>query len=376
MFPLSFHKELYDYYNESIAHMCDTPEEFRLLQQHFEAIDVKCGSPNAMDVPMIVQTEWHKWAHTRTMNAGYFLGDSYKWEMDKEVNMHNLMSIYPPLSTRPEKETPNGVFPQSWPPVDPEEPEPDKTHAKILAVLVMDDYEHRSTTDYLSPGFPVSEHVVPEQRIRRAPLVLVDEGRVQYQERVLQFPQETINDEHVYMLGAREEARVEHNYHAQNAQRGVVRHPTWTGIDQYGATVHIYLPREMPDSPEPDWDAIANAQPLTGNDLETAVNERLMNILVPTPVTETSVPTANAQVAFSGTARRLPADLDDVSVNPTEVESKSVPSARCILPVSANATSPSSCCDCSHLIKRRSSTPGMGQLANLDPATGAKTACT
>eukprot|EP00971_Amphidinium_carterae_P276159 5480020-Amphidinium_carterae.1 len=84
MFPLSFQKELYDYYNESIAYMCDTPEEYRLLQQHFDAIDAKCGSPNNMDVPMIVQAEWHKWAHTRTMNAGYFLGDSYKWEMDKE----------------------------------------------------------------------------------------------------------------------------------------------------------------------------------------------------------------------------------------------------------------------------------------------------
>eukprot|EP00971_Amphidinium_carterae_P259655 5152201-Amphidinium_carterae.1 len=64
----------------------------------------------------------------------------------------------------------------------------------------MDDYEHRTSTDYLSPSFPVSEHTVPEQRIRRAghwmdlpyeqvdialayAQVLVDEGRVQYQER-------------------------------------------------------------------------------------------------------------------------------------------------------------------------------------------------
>eukprot|EP00971_Amphidinium_carterae_P292443 5805278-Amphidinium_carterae.1 len=37
--------------------------------------------------------------------------------------------------------------------------------------------------------------------------VLVDEERVQYQERILQFPQETINDDFVFMLGTREEAR-------------------------------------------------------------------------------------------------------------------------------------------------------------------------
>eukprot|EP00971_Amphidinium_carterae_P103959 2058852-Amphidinium_carterae.1 len=75
----------------------------------------------------------------------------------------------------------------------------------------MDDYEHRGSTDYLSPSFPISQYAVPEQRIRRAghwmdlsydevdnaldyAQVLADEGRVQYQEKVLQFPQETIND--------------------------------------------------------------------------------------------------------------------------------------------------------------------------------------
>eukprot|EP00971_Amphidinium_carterae_P234582 4654994-Amphidinium_carterae.1 len=69
MFSLSFQKELFDYYDASIAHMCDTPEEYRQLQNHFEAIDNKCGPPDNMDVPLIVQAEWHKWSHTKTMNA-------------------------------------------------------------------------------------------------------------------------------------------------------------------------------------------------------------------------------------------------------------------------------------------------------------------
>eukprot|EP00971_Amphidinium_carterae_P134007 2655328-Amphidinium_carterae.1 len=212
MFPLCFQKELYDYYNESIATMCDAPEEYRTLQQHFDAIDDKCGSPHNMDVPLIVQADWHKWSHSRTMNAGYFLGDSYKWAMDMEDSMLNLMRINPPLSTRPPKQTPNGLFPQNWlVPEHPDELEPVKAHSKVLAALIMDDYEHRSSTDYLSPGFPISQFTVPEQRIRRAghwmdlsynevdialeyAQVLVDEERVQYQGRVLQFPQETVND--------------------------------------------------------------------------------------------------------------------------------------------------------------------------------------
>eukprot|EP00971_Amphidinium_carterae_P180820 3586914-Amphidinium_carterae.1 len=59
-----------------------------------------------------------------------------------------------------------------------------------------------------------------------------------------------------------------------------------------------------------------------------------MNILTPTPVTETPVPTSNAQIVFSGTAHRLEADHSDESVsvdivnenvNPIGVESKAVP---------------------------------------------------
>eukprot|EP00971_Amphidinium_carterae_P091223 1805857-Amphidinium_carterae.2 len=108
----------------------------------------------------------------------------------------------------------------SWPPVDPDEPEPDKTHAKILAALVMDDYEHRSDIDYLSPGFPIFKHVVPEQRIRRADHWLdLPDNQVDI---ALDYAQETIDEEYAYVMGAREEARVDHNYYAENAQRGVV----------------------------------------------------------------------------------------------------------------------------------------------------------
>eukprot|EP00971_Amphidinium_carterae_P091224 1805857-Amphidinium_carterae.3 len=80
----------------------------------------------------------------------------------------------------------------------------------------------------------------------------------------------------------------------------------------------------MPDSPDPDWKAIVNAQPLTGEDLEVAVNERLMNILTPNSAIATPTSTAAAQVAFSGTAHRLPEDPGDVNGKAAEVESKPV----------------------------------------------------
>eukprot|EP00971_Amphidinium_carterae_P096054 1900824-Amphidinium_carterae.1 len=118
------------------------------------------------------------------------------WEQ-VEASSELELRAFPALSRAP----PSGLFPQSWPlPEHPDELEPVKAHPKVLAALIMDDHEHRGSTDYLSPSFPISQHAVPEQRIRRAghwmdlsydevdnaldyAQVLVDEGRVQYQEK-------------------------------------------------------------------------------------------------------------------------------------------------------------------------------------------------
>eukprot|EP00971_Amphidinium_carterae_P001959 39155-Amphidinium_carterae.1 len=40
MFPLSFQKELFDYYNASIAHMCDRPEDHTRLNDFFAMVDI------------------------------------------------------------------------------------------------------------------------------------------------------------------------------------------------------------------------------------------------------------------------------------------------------------------------------------------------
>eukprot|EP00971_Amphidinium_carterae_P093465 1849843-Amphidinium_carterae.1 len=36
MFPLHFQKQLMTYYDESIAYMCDTKDDYRKMQNHFE----------------------------------------------------------------------------------------------------------------------------------------------------------------------------------------------------------------------------------------------------------------------------------------------------------------------------------------------------
>eukprot|EP00971_Amphidinium_carterae_P282587 5610049-Amphidinium_carterae.2 len=45
MFSLRFQKQLMTYYDESIAYMCDTKEDYRKMQNHFEALDVDFGCP-------------------------------------------------------------------------------------------------------------------------------------------------------------------------------------------------------------------------------------------------------------------------------------------------------------------------------------------
>eukprot|EP00971_Amphidinium_carterae_P181904 3609574-Amphidinium_carterae.1 len=86
MFPLHFQKELMTYYEESIAYMFDTPDDYRKMQHHFTGIDAKHGSPDNLDIPSQVQVDWSRWAHERTINAGYQSEDSQKWLMLKDLD--------------------------------------------------------------------------------------------------------------------------------------------------------------------------------------------------------------------------------------------------------------------------------------------------
>eukprot|EP00971_Amphidinium_carterae_P167645 3322112-Amphidinium_carterae.1 len=59
MFPLHFQKELFDYYHASIAHMCDAPDDYSKMKQHFESLDSRHGCPNNFKVPSRVYEDWH-----------------------------------------------------------------------------------------------------------------------------------------------------------------------------------------------------------------------------------------------------------------------------------------------------------------------------
>eukprot|EP00971_Amphidinium_carterae_P120866 2394517-Amphidinium_carterae.1 len=57
LFPLHFQKQLLAYYDESIAYMCDTSEDYSTLQNHFTAIDLKHG--DKPDEPDEMNTDSH-----------------------------------------------------------------------------------------------------------------------------------------------------------------------------------------------------------------------------------------------------------------------------------------------------------------------------
>eukprot|EP00971_Amphidinium_carterae_P311577 6192714-Amphidinium_carterae.1 len=112
MFPLNFQKELMTYYDESIAHMCDSPEDSRKLQHFFTTMDVPYGSPDDLIVPSQVRVDWSRWAHERTVNAGYLAEDSQKWLLEKDLDWKVLEKGNPPPTLRQQFDTPDGLFPQ------------------------------------------------------------------------------------------------------------------------------------------------------------------------------------------------------------------------------------------------------------------------
>eukprot|EP00971_Amphidinium_carterae_P188519 3741997-Amphidinium_carterae.1 len=66
MFPLSFQKELFDYYNESIANMCDNPEDYTRMNDFFAMVDMDHGVPDELQIPSQTKVDWCRWAHERT----------------------------------------------------------------------------------------------------------------------------------------------------------------------------------------------------------------------------------------------------------------------------------------------------------------------
>eukprot|EP00971_Amphidinium_carterae_P151573 3004822-Amphidinium_carterae.1 len=117
-FPLSFQKELFDYYNESIAYMCDKPLDCDRMNEHFAHVDKPYGVPDELQIPSQAKVDWCRWAHERTMNAGYDAEDSHKWLLERDLDWKILQRGTPPSMTRSQFNSPDGLFPQNWPEPD------------------------------------------------------------------------------------------------------------------------------------------------------------------------------------------------------------------------------------------------------------------
>eukprot|EP00971_Amphidinium_carterae_P053124 1046391-Amphidinium_carterae.1 len=112
-FSLSFHKELYDYYNESIAGMCDKPLDFERMTEFFATLDKTHGVPNDRLIPYQVKVDWCRWAHEMTMNAGYDADDSHKWLLEQELDWMTIARGTPSSIPRQQFDLPDGMFPQN-----------------------------------------------------------------------------------------------------------------------------------------------------------------------------------------------------------------------------------------------------------------------
>eukprot|EP00971_Amphidinium_carterae_P155344 3080872-Amphidinium_carterae.1 len=158
------------------------------MQNHFEGIDVRYGCPDTLDVPPQVQVDWSRWAHERTVNAGYLPEDSHKWLLERDLDWKALVKGMPPPMMRNQFDSPDGLFPQNWP--DPDEPDEMRTESLLLAALVMDDYDNRIPTDQVFPYVPFRETLDAEGRIREAGLLMgVPSAQV---ETALVFAQERV----------------------------------------------------------------------------------------------------------------------------------------------------------------------------------------
>eukprot|EP00971_Amphidinium_carterae_P264340 5243755-Amphidinium_carterae.1 len=122
--------------------MCDRPEDHTKLNDFFAMVDIDHGTPDDLDIPTQVKVNWSRWAHERTINAGYDAEDSHKWLLERDLDWKIIAKGNPPPLLRCHFTTLDGLFPQNWP-----EPDEDSDEAvresHVVAALIMDDYDNQ-----------------------------------------------------------------------------------------------------------------------------------------------------------------------------------------------------------------------------------------
>eukprot|EP00971_Amphidinium_carterae_P268534 5327468-Amphidinium_carterae.2 len=56
------------------------------MNEFFATLDKAHGVPDDRSIPSQVKVDWCRWAHEKTMNAGYNANDSHKWLLERELD--------------------------------------------------------------------------------------------------------------------------------------------------------------------------------------------------------------------------------------------------------------------------------------------------
>eukprot|EP00971_Amphidinium_carterae_P047791 941059-Amphidinium_carterae.1 len=135
-------------------------------------VDLDHGTPNDLHIPMQVKVDWSRWAHERTVNAGFNTEDSHKWLLERELDWKIVAKGNPPPMLRQQFTTPDGLFPQNWPVPDEGEDSNAAHHESYLvAALIMDDYDNQVPPDQVFPEVPFRANLNLEGRLMEASIL-------------------------------------------------------------------------------------------------------------------------------------------------------------------------------------------------------------
>eukprot|EP00971_Amphidinium_carterae_P304141 6044151-Amphidinium_carterae.1 len=150
--------------------MCDKPIDYDRLNEFYATLDQPYGVPDDRLIPSQVRVDWSRWAHERTMNAGYNASDSHKWLLERDVDWKIAERGIPPHAPHQRFDSPDGLFPQNWPEPD-DDPSEAHRDSHLIAALIMDDYDNQTPSDQVFANVPFAQTLDLRGRILEASVV-------------------------------------------------------------------------------------------------------------------------------------------------------------------------------------------------------------
>eukprot|EP00971_Amphidinium_carterae_P192465 3819227-Amphidinium_carterae.1 len=116
------------------------------MTEFFATLDKAYGISDDRLISSQVKVDWCRWAHERTINAGYNANDSHKWLLKRKLDWKIVAKETSSPVLRQQFNLPDGLFPQNWPKPD-EDPSKARRKSHIIAALIMDDHDNQTSTD-------------------------------------------------------------------------------------------------------------------------------------------------------------------------------------------------------------------------------------